>query len=201
MRSPEAVVDYFEARPGPGWHAHGVTTKDLWVVEHDGLRRIRLRKQRWRHAPSGRTRHDRPAWDVPGSPYGLDVVFTVIGLWLLGTVGLQRVDWPWHGDRPSRRSVQRWTRRLVPQADAWLHAIRLACIALAAPRPLEENLPTGGIPPPEGRSRRYQDTASAWRLRSSGWLLNSAARSLSKPIRTLLVEARRRWSVPVPTDG
>lgn len=196
-----AIVDHVAERPGPGWHAHGVTTKHLWILHGWELRLIRLRKQRWREVTTGRTCHDRPVWDRPGSPYGLDVVFTVLGLWLLGSLGLQRVDYPWADDRPCRRTVHRWYLQLLPEADAWHHAIRLAFIDLAAPRPLEEKLPTGGIPPPGARFRRHQDTAAALRLRSSAWLLKTAAHSLSMPVRTLLVEARRRWSRQLPTTG
>jgi hypothetical protein len=83
--------------------------------------------------------------------------------------------------------------------QAQLVAIRLACIELAAPRPLEENLPTGGIPPPVGRSRRHSNPASASQLRCSGWILQSVARALCMPIRTLLTEARRRWTTANPT--
>lgn len=146
MRPIEAVITWPGIRPGPGWHAHGTTLKHLWVV-HDGrLAWVQLRKPRWRDAATGETRHDRPTWDVPGSPYGLDVVFTLVNVWVSSAVGLLRTDWPWHDDRPSRRSVQRWSRCLMPEADAWLRAIRLAAIELAAPRPLEEYLPTGGSP-------------------------------------------------------
>ncbi|MCB9681844.1 MAG: hypothetical protein H6733_10255 [Alphaproteobacteria bacterium] len=198
MRPVEAVIVWPGRRPGLGWHAHGTTVKHLWVLHGEHLARVQLRKPRWRHVETGVTRHDRPIWDVPGSPYGLDVVFTVVFVWLSSAVGLLRTDWPWDDDLPSRRSVQRWTRRLTPEADAWLRAIRLAAIELAAPRPLEEYLPTGGIPPPAGRSRRNPDTATAWPLHSSAWILKEAARALCKPIRTLLVEARRRWSSANP---
>lgn len=201
MRVIDAVLDHSEARPGPRWHAHGSTRKDLWVVDDGRLRRVRLRKQRWRNADTGATCHDRPAWDVPGSPFGLDVVFVLIGVWLLATVGLQRVDWPWTTERPCRRTVQRWAARLAPQAARWLAAIRLACIELAAPRPLEETLPTGGIPPPTGRVRHYQNTATARQLKSSAWLITSMAHPLYMPIRTLLTEARRRWTTANPSTA
>lgn len=198
MRPVEAVIVWPGSRPGPSWHAHGTTLKHLWVLDGERLAWVQLRKPRWRHVRTGVTRHDRPAWDVPGSPYGLDVAFIVVTVWLSSAVGLLCTDWPWDDDRPSRRSVQRWARRLKPEADAWLRAIRLAAIELAAPRPLEEYLPTGGIPPPAGRSLRSPDTATAWRLQSSGWTMKEAARTLSMPIRTLLVEARRRWTSANP---
>lgn len=192
-------VWYAVERPGEGWHAHGVTLKRVWVVDGDRLRRIRLYKQRWLHVETGATVHDRPAWDVPGSPYGLDVVFVVIGVWLLGAVGLQQTQWPWRSENPARRTVQRWAVRLAPDAPRWLAAIRLAFIDLAAPRPLEEFLPTGGIPPPKGRLEHFTNTATASQLTSSAWLLKTGAQELSKPFRTLLTEARRRWTTALPT--
>jgi hypothetical protein len=160
MRPIEAVIRWPGSRPGPGWHAHGTTLKHLWVVHDDRLAWVQLRKPRWRDVATGETRHDRPIWDVPGSPYGLDVVFTLVHVWVSSAVGLLRTDWPWHDDRPSLRSVQRWSRRLMPEADAWLRAIRLAAIELAAPRPLEEYLPTGGSPRRQGA--RVESRPGKW---------------------------------------
>ena len=80
-------------RPGDAWHAHGWTEKGLWVVHDARLVWVRLYKRRWRHAEIGITCHSRPFWDIPHSPYGLDVVFYVLGAW-------SRHD-------PSRRSFRR----------------------------------------------------------------------------------------------
>lgn len=193
-----------DVRPGPEWHAHGVTTKRVWVLASlspPQLARVELLKQRWRHRESGRTRHDRPAWDVPGSPYGLDVVFFVLGCWLLAVTGLHATDWPWPDERPARRSVQRWLRRFAQDADTWRQAVRLATIELAAPRPLEGILPTGGIPPPEGRTRCHRVHAPACKLRGVAWFLESAAQSFSISIRSLLVAAQRRWTEATLTTG
>jgi len=193
-----------DVRPGPEWHAHGATSKLVWVLASlspPRLTRVRLLKQRWRHRQTGRTRHDRPAWDLAGSQYGLDVVFFVLGCWLLAATGLHATDWPWPDERPARRSVQRWLRRLAADADTWLQAIRLATIELAAPRPLEEILPTGGIPPPEGRTRCHRVHAPACKLRGVAWILESAAQALSISIRSLLVAAQRRWTEATLTTG
>ena len=198
VRTP-VIVRYATERPGPGWDAHGSTRKNLWVLHEQQLVPILLVKQRWLHVSTGTTRHDRPAYDVPGSPFGLDVAFFLIGHWLTSVAGLHNTDWPWSNSRPARRTLQRWLARLAPDADHWLIAIRLACIERAAPRPLEEKLPTGGIPPPA--VRRTPWTASAWRLNSSAWTLKETAQALSISTRDLLTEARRRWNHSIPTTA
>lgn len=182
-------------RRGPEWHAHSTTTKWIWLIVADRLRQLRLRrsqvvKQRWKHVETGKTIHSRPAWDVPHSPYGLDVAFALIALWLLAGTGLHHLDWPWADDRPSRSTVQRWLARLDPDGELWLQAIRNAVIEHVAPRRMEEILPAGGIPPPEGRARRDQVIAHAGKLRSSAWILQEAAHSLTISIPSLLVVAR-----------
>lgn len=194
MTAPLTIRVRYE-RPDLGWHAHGTTQKWIWIVDFDRLRLCLLIKQRWLHVETGTTRHDRPAWDVPHSPFGLDVAFFLLGLWLLGVQGLYRLDWPWSSERPSRRTVQRWYARLRPDGARWQQAIRHALIDLVAPRHLEEILPAGGIPPPEGRARRSRDIAQWCQLPSGAWLITEAARSLSTSIRSLLVVARRRWPV------
>jgi hypothetical protein len=182
-------------RPGPDWHAHGQTSKRLWVVHHDRLTRVALSKPRWRHAVTGVTCHSRPAWDPPHSPYGLDVVVYVLGVWLLAVRGLHHLAWPWseaQPDRPAPRTVQRMLHRLAHDADDWLLGLRLAVTDLVAPRPLEEILPAGGIPPPGGRTHVTQRCAHATTLRGAVWIANCGVRSHSISMRRLLAVARRR---------
>lgn len=193
MRITEAVFE--GKRPGDGWHAHGWTTKGLWVVHHDGLVWLTLRKRRWLQVETGTTCHSRPHWDCPHSPYGLDVAFYVLGAWLLAVRGLHHVAWPWspqHPERPARRTAQRMLQRLAPDADRWLHGLRLALIDMVAPRPIEEILPAGGIPPPEGRSHVTQRSAHAGKLRGAAWIAKYGVQSFSISMRRLLGVARRR---------
>ncbi len=84
---------------------------------------------------------------------------------------------------------QRWLDRLRPDALRWQDAIRLAVIDRLAPRPLEEFLPTGGIPPPEGRHQSLWP-AEVWQLQRGMWLTKTATHLLDSPVHTLLVEAR-----------
>jgi len=193
MRHEEIV--FSGARPGEGWHAHGWTSKRLWVVDEDRLVRLTVHKRRWLHVETGTTCHSRPAWDVPHSPYGLDVVFHVLGAWLLAVRGLHHIAWPWshqHPERPARRTAQRMLYRFADDADRWLLGLRLALTDLVAPRPLEEILPTGGIPPPEGCSHVTQRSALATKLRGAVWIAKCGVRSLCISMRRLLGVARRR---------
>ena len=189
------VVEICFERPGEGWHAHGFTSKTLLVLRGTELVPILLKKQRWLHVATGTTRHDRPLYDRPGAMYGFDVVVLTLAVWLVGAVGLHRADWPWDDDKPARRTVQRWTARLAPLAVEWLQTARERFIDHVAPRPLEELLPAGGIPPPEGaRSRQAKKpSTAACQLRDVVWLHENVARALSIPLRSLLVVARWRW--------
>lgn len=193
------MLELFHAdpRPGPGWHRHGTTTKSLPGVTGRRLLPIRLLKQRWLDAATGHTRHDRPVWDSPHAGYALDVVVLTLHAWLLSQCGVHLVDWPWDDtDRPCTRTVQRWAAALAPHADDWLQRSRERLMHHVAPRPLEDLLPAGGIPPPEGaRLRNRQgDTAAPSKLRDVVWLLENVAQAQSISIRTLLVVARWRWA-------
>ena len=189
------VVYHCGERPGPDWHRHGTTDKFLWVIVGFRLRRWLLRKQRWRHRITGKTRHDRPWYDVPRHRYGFDVALVVLAAWLLTDAGLHAVDWPWSDDRPATRTVQRWAAELAPHAGTWLQASRQRLVDYVAPRPLEDLLPAGGIPPPRGaRSRSSQgDAVQARQLRDVVWLHENVARALCIPLRLLLGVARWRW--------
>jgi len=192
-----------DLRPGPGWHAHGTAAKLILTVVDDRLERVLLLKQRWLHVATGRTLHDRPVYDIPGSPFGLDVVVLVLGVWLLGDVGLHAISWPWDNTaRPSRRTVQRWRAHLAPHADDWLQQSRLHILRHVEPRPLEDLLPTGGIPPPGAawRPKGPGDTSTACRLREVAWILKNVAPSLCIPVRSLLVVARWRWPRKFPAQ-
>lgn len=190
-------------RPGPGWHAHGTTTKRILTFMEGCLARVELRKQRWLDRTTGRTVHDRPVYDTPGSPFGLDVVVLIFGVWLLGDAGLHAICWPWdNSPRPCRRTVQRWRAHLAPHAEDWLQRSRRRILEHVAPRPLEEMLPTGGIPPPGAvrRTRNPRDPTLAWRLREVAWFLNNVALALHIPVRSLLVVARWRWPRKFPAQ-
>ena len=160
------------------------------------LQVVELRKQRWLEVATGRTRHDRSLLELGWSRSAADVVFLTLAAWFSSDRGLHHISWPWAPDRPSRRTAQRWLKRLRPDALRWQHAIRLAVIDRLAPRPLVEFLPTGGIPPPGGRQRHIHVEVS--RLSRGCWLLEKAAHVLSIPVSTLLVEARRRLTPKTP---
>jgi hypothetical protein len=196
------VVRYSAERPGDGWHAHGTTSKTIWLVFVRRLRPVLLLKQRWLEVSTGKTCHDRPHWDTPGHRYGLDVVVITLCCWLLVPVGLHAVDWPWDAPQPARRTVQRWAAALAPLAADWLQTARERILDYVAPRPLEELLPAGGIPPPEGaRTRTSQGGVQpARQLQDVIWLHENVARALSIPLRQLLGVARWRWPKKPPMN-
>jgi len=188
------VLHHEGRRPGPGWHRHGTTSKFLFVVDEGRLRLVLLRKQRWLHVASGTTRHDRPFWDIPRHAFAMDVVVLTLAAWLVAGAGLHNTDWTWTKPRPARRTVQRWAARLAPHADAWLQQARERILDFVAPRPMEELLPAGGIPPPR-RVRAFSqgNVLMAGKLRDVVWLLKNVAQSLSIPLLKLLGVARWRW--------
>lgn len=188
------VLHHEGLRPGQGWHRHGTTPKFLFIVDQRRLRLVLLRKQRWLHVASGTTRHDRPFWDVPRNAFAMDVVVLTLAAWLVAGGGLHSTDWPWTRPRPTRRTVQRWAAHLAPHADAWLQEARERILDFVAPRPLEELLPAGGIPPP-GRVRAFNqgNVLNAGKLRDVVWLLKNVAQSLSISLLELLGVARWRW--------
>lgn len=190
------VITHRGDRPAPGCHRHGTTPRTLPGLVYGKLCPILLLKQRWLH-PDGTTTHDRPVWESPRCGYALDVVVLTLHTWLLAADGLHATDWPWDdSEHPSRRTVQRWAAALGTDADAWLHQARRRILDHVAPRPLEDLLPAGGIPPPEGaRLRQSQGAvADASKLRDVVWLLKNAAQALCIPLRALLVVARWRWT-------
>lgn len=190
------VIRFGGERPGPGWHRHGTTAKTIPLQVSGRVVRFLLLKQRWLHKATGRTLHDRPFYDAPGFQFGFDIVVVGLAAWLVGSVGLHAVGWPWDDDGPSCRTVQRWAARLAELADDWLQTSRTRILDYVAPRPMEDLLPAGGIPPPEGaRLRSSQgDVRQAWPLRDVVWLHEKAAQALSIPIRQLLGVAR--WRCP-----
>ncbi len=177
-------------RPAPDCHAHGFTPKTLTLLHGLRLVDVVVYKQRWLWS-DGHTTHDRPPQDVSWSRYGLLVVFTTLRLWLEAPKGLLKVMWGWMPDRPDARSVQRWWRRLRPDALRWHQAIRAAVVDALAPRPLEEMFPAG-LPPPGGLSRFSGDAVlQAWQLHSGLTTLLDANHP-QRSSTALLVEARRR---------
>jgi hypothetical protein len=84
---------------------------------------------------------------------------------------------------------------------AWLVAIRQAAIDLLSPRPLDEIVPMGGIPPPgQGARQKSSDPQQDTHLVEGIWILNEVAQQQSIEIRTVLAEAKARWPGSTPTS-
>jgi hypothetical protein len=186
-------------RPGPQWHGHGYTTKELTLLHEHRLVAVSVHKQRWRDTDRGATVHDRPPRDVSWARYGLAVVLAAAWCWMSGPRGLHHVQWPWslstastEEERPSRRTVQRWMARLLPDALGWQVAIRDVAADHLVPSTLEEMFPTG-VSPPGTVARWRRRPAQAEELSRGLVMLNECAPPCSIAWSALLVEARRRF--------
>ena len=199
--TPQGTVFCRGTRPGPEWYRHGMTMRWVWVFAQGTLVKVCLHKQRWLDTATGGTCHSRPAWEEAWTSFGLGGVMLVLHAWLFAGQGLHHVDWPWRSERPSRRTAQRWRARLRTQGLAWLVAIRQAAIDLLSPRPLDEIVPMGGIPPPgQGARQQNSDPTQDTHLAEGIWILNEVAQQQSIEIRTVLAEAKARWPGSTPTS-
>ena len=199
--APHGTVICRGTRPGPAWYRHGETSRWVWVFASGRLMKVQLRKQRWFDTTTGRTCHSRPPWEEAWTAFGLGGVMLVLHAWLFATRGLHHVDWPWRSARPSRRTAQRWRARLRTDGLAWLLAIRRAAIDLLSPRPLDEIVPVGGIPPPRQGARPQNPVPQQdGHLAQGIWILTKVEQQQSIEIRTVLAEAKARWPGSTPTS-
>jgi len=91
---------------------------------------------------------------------------------------------------PSRRTLQRYLSRALPQALETQQAYRLAVIDRCEPRPVESLFPSGLSPPQGLLRRRFADpplVASLWRAFT---MVLGAAVKLHLPAALLVAEAR-----------
>ena len=185
------TIEHRGSRPGPGWHRHGWTVRTLTIRIGRRLQRVLVKKQRWRHVATGKTLHDRPAWEFRWASATIDVAFHAVATRLQTAIGESKEPVPRSAATgpPSDRTVLRWLNRLRADALAWQHAIRLAVINRLVPRPLEEILPPGGVPPPA--ELRYRLDRPTEQLVAAVWFLVEATHHVDVAAHTLLVEARR----------
>lgn len=182
-------------RPGPGWHAHGYFAVQRFVLAQGEVRRVRLWKQRWFHPGEKRSCHSRPPDELAGVGVCTLILVLLLWSWLDGDRGLLTSEpvLPDLSHCASTRTVQRWFRRLLPDAMSIQQAIRLALIERSEPRPVEQMFPSG-LPPPAGLVRRLRRGPSAefvrlWRALA---LLLGGAIKLDVQVAVLLAEARGR---------
>jgi hypothetical protein len=190
------------SRPLQGrWHGHGYFPKTSWVLRFGKLVQITIWKHRWRMVGTSTTCHSRPDEEAPSAGVCLLIVLLLVFTWLDSGQGLSNKDQqePIEGVGEacaSRRTIQRWLHKLLPQAIDIQQAIRRAVIERCEPRPVE-TLFEGGLPPPKGLERRiWKDPLSVYTLWRAFALLFRGALKLNVPVATLLAEARRRWSAP-----
>ncbi len=185
-------LQFYGTRPGPGWQGHGYFSRRMWVLKDGELIRVRIWKHRWAHPTKG-TCHSRPLDEMGRiSVCALVYVLALFG-WLSAPCGLQNHEPIWFDlkSTPSRRTLQRWLRRALPQAQETQQAYRLAAIERCEPRPIE-SLFLGGLSPPDWSRRPWRDpplVTSLWRAYA---LILVAAVKLLLPAALLLAEARRK---------
>jgi len=194
-RRVDGELQYDGKRPGAHWHAHGYFSCQVWMLDGGRVVLVRLWKRRWLRVGTTRTCHSRPPDLLPGLRFCTLIVALKLWAWLDAEVGLHRYAEVFAalGERGSRRSVQRWLRRLSPRAMEIQQAIRLAVIERCEPRPLEWIFPTGLDPPERVRRKRWQDAKLVGRLWTALAMLFGTSSDLMISPTILLAEARRRF--------
>jgi hypothetical protein len=195
-RRPDGSFVYLAERPGPEWHAHGFTPRQLHVLVAGVLRIVLLLKPRWRHRETGETCHSRPPDDVACIRSCTLIVVLKLWSWVGSAEGvhLRRELLPDLDAVAVPRTVQRWLRRALPLAAATEHAIRFHVTEKSEPRP--ESLIPRGRAPPELVRRRWQDRSAVSTLYSGLCTLLRGAAKLRIPTSRLLAGARGRWTGP-----
>lgn len=187
----DGVWRYAGQRPGDDWHAHGSFVSTLVDLDAEKLVRLRVAKPRWLHPATNTTVHTPPPGDL-GLRYSGLIVALQLFAWLDAAVGLHRFEALFDdlGDRPSRRTVQRWLDRFRPRALVLQHASRRAILRrFDKPRSLDVLFP-GGIPPPAARRPGpWRDPVDVWRLRRVLVMVLGAAVALKLPAALLVTEA------------
>jgi hypothetical protein len=183
-------------RPGSGWHVLGYFAVTVVMLVDGNTRKVRLWKRRFRLYGTNTTCHSRPPDFLPGYRFCSLVVTLKLWAWIDSELGLHNYPefLPSLQDCGSRRSVQRWLRRLQPQALGIQQAVRLAAIERCEPRPLERLFPAGLSPPARVCRKRWQDTKSVSRLWRALSLLFGVCTKLTIPLAIMLAEARGRFA-------
>lgn len=191
---PDGELRFDGDRPGPSWNAHGYFSCKIWMLDDGRASKRRLWKRRWLLAGTTQTRHSRPPDVLPGIRFCTLIVSLKLWAWLDAKVGLHNYAEfrPELQDCGSRRSLQRWLRKLLPSAMDIQQAIRLAVIKRCEPRPLERIFPGGLDPPLRVDRKRWQDGSLVGSLWTALAMLFGTSSDMKLHVATLLAEARRR---------
>ncbi len=199
MRGRCRTLFYEGPRPGPGWHRHDWRFRRFRLVDDHVVRHVVVARRRWRMAGSTTTRQDRTPDEVGGVGVVLLAVLLKLAGWVLSGVGLHVYD----EGRPaleavgSRRTLQRWLHRLLPDAARVQGALRTAVIERSEPQPVERLFPGGVSPPVAIRCRRWKDPEAVYRLAIGLVFLVEGAVALSTSATVLLAEALKRLDGPL----
>jgi hypothetical protein len=191
------TLEYPGERPGLGWHRHGWFRRELALLIDGDARCVPLYKQRWLDAATGRTRHSRPPDEVGRTGVCALIVALRLWAWLSSESGGVHTFTdviPSLDSQGSRRTVQRWLQRALPQALRIQQSLRSAVIERSEPRPVEQLFPRGLSPPAGLVRRRWRDPQAVRSLwQGLAWLFGGAI-ELAVPTAVLLAEARGRWT-------
>jgi hypothetical protein len=191
-------LQYDGVRPDGGWDAHGYFPRRLWMLVVGRPVQHRLWKRRWLAPDGASTCHSRPPEDVPSLGSCTLIVVLKLWSWLDGGEGLHacREVLPELEGHVHARTVERWFRRILPQALELQQATRRAVIDRCEPRPIERLFPTGLSPPVGLVNRRWRDPSPVGTLWRALAVLVVGAVELAIPASLLLAEARGRCGTP-----
>lgn len=198
---PDGVLRFEGPRPGPGWHRHDWRSRRLTVRRDAGLAETVVARRRWLRYGTTQTQVDITPDEVGATRVVTLLMLLKTAAWLLAGVGLHTHDDPLDPKEKAgtRRTVQRWLHRLLPDATRLQGALRTAVIERSEPQPIEKLFP-GGLSPPEViRCRRWKDPDATYRLATALAFLVHGAAALSTSVTVLLAEAQKGLDGPLGT--
>ncbi len=181
-------------RPGPAWHVHGWARRRVaWLCPDGHIRHVTLWRRRWRLAGTNRTVMDRSPYEIPRVRFHPVVVVMALWSWLTRASATPDASRVLDGAcAPSRRTVQRWTRRATARALDLQVKFRIAFLDSCAPRPVEQFFHLARPPPPLDPRRGQADRRAALRLLYGLEFLIRGAPMLGLSVDALLAEAHAR---------
>ena len=174
------------------YHAHGSFLRWLTTCVGTAIRRVRLRKPRWKCLSCGHTFSRHPPEGLAHKPTCNFLIVVFLWTYLASPAGLYGCLPGELADSVSERTLARHLKRAKEAAEETQQFIREVLIEKREPRPVED-LFQGGLDPPESllkKQRREPEKAST--LYRALVMLLAGAKALDIDPRTLLAWANRR---------